>query len=78
MIGFIHENIIYSILAAFAQLSLSSYLIISLIRERVRSLAAPEPHFCSMSSKGTELKTMAVISLKIHAKIRFNYPSNSL
>ena len=42
----------------------SVYLIISLIRDRVLILAASEPQLSSMSSMGTELKTMAVISLK--------------
>ena len=41
-----------------------SYLIISLMRARVRSLAAFEPQFVSMSSIGTKLNTIAVITLK--------------
>ena len=66
MIGLIHENIMYSLSAAFVQLSLSSYLIISLMRDWVRSLAPSGPHLSSMSSMGIELKTMAVINLKIN------------
>ena len=43
-----------------------SYLIISLMRDWVRSLAPSGPHLSSMSSIGIELKTMAVINLKIN------------
>jgi hypothetical protein len=44
------------------------YLIISRIRDLVRSFAASEPHDSLIFSIGTELKTIEVITLKDFAK----------
>jgi hypothetical protein len=45
------------------------HLIISRIRDLVRSLAASEPHDSLIFSIGTELKTIEVITLKHFKKI---------